>query len=283
MSLPATADVALIDALTASGGSTRLYQPALWTPSFPAAHDGDWTLRRLGAGLMQGYWGQGYLVTDAAVLMRGQAAWMSVTPVEIESQELGCHLAYGHVAVLGFGMGIAAANAALNPAVTAVTVVELDPSIHRLAAQIDLPGQLPPEAAAKLRLVQGDATGWAPDPAHPVDVILADYWLPFFDPARLAEMEAVQANIGAQAVFVWGQELSLAWALYQAYGHVPELDDHALAAFIAATTPLPLLWPRGTGYGRMLVTAARYRMPLDLREKMFPPSTPPSIPVETSA
>lgn len=270
MTLPATADLALIDALTAGGTPTTLYQSRLWTPAFPQTSHGDWTLRRLGAGLMQGYWGQAYLVTDAAVLLRGHTAWMSVTPVEIESQELGCDLAYGHVAVLGFGMGIAAANAALNPAVTAVTVIELDPAIHALAADLDLPAQLPPEAAAKLRLVQGDATRWTPDPAHPVDVILADYWLPFFDAGRLREMEAVQANIGAQAVFLWGQELSLAFALYQAHGRVPELDDDALAAFIGSATTLPLLWPRGVGYGRMLVTAARHRIPLELREQMFP-------------
>lgn len=270
MSLPATADIDLIDALTAGGGPTILYRPSLWVPPFPPLLHGDWVVRRMAAGLMQGYWGHSYLVTDAAVLQRGRTTWMSVTPVEIESQELGCHLAYGHVVVLGFGMGIAAANAALNPAVTQVTVVELDPAIHALAADLDLSGHLPPEAAAKLHLVQGDATRWTPAPEHPVDVILADYWLPFFDPQRLTEMEAVQANIQAKAVFVWGQELSLAWALYQARGRVPELRDEDLTAFISRTTSLPLLWPRGVGYGRMLATAARHRMPLDLRGQMFP-------------
>ena len=255
-----------------SGRLTRLYHSPLWIPSFPDVSHGRWTVSRLPMGLMQGYWGDSYVVTDAAVLLRNDVTWMSVTPPEIESQELGCRLAHGHVVVLGFGMGIAAANAALNPAVTAVTVVELDPEIHAFAADLDLPAQLPPEAAAKLRLISGDATRWCPDPARPVDVILADYWLPFFDSRRIAEMQAVQVNIQATQVFFWGQELSLAWALYQTHGTVPVLDDTALEAFITHLTPLPLLWPRGVGYGQMLVRAAAARMPPDLRAQMFPPA-----------
>ena len=49
--------------------------------------------------------------------------WMSISPMEIESQEIGQH-ARGHVVVMGLGMGWAAANAALHPAVSQVTVVD---------------------------------------------------------------------------------------------------------------------------------------------------------------
>ena len=58
--------------------------------------------------------------------------WMSLTPHEVESQELGYRYAFGNVVIMGLGMGWIAANAALNPEVTAVTVVEQDPDVISL-------------------------------------------------------------------------------------------------------------------------------------------------------
>ena len=57
---------------------------------------------------------------------------MSLTPHEIESQELGFLHASENVVIMGLGMGWIAANSALNPKVTQVTVVERDPDVIRL-------------------------------------------------------------------------------------------------------------------------------------------------------
>lgn len=252
-----------------AGTAIPLYEPSLWIPQVPEVRHRNWAVRALPLGTMIGYWGQGYLVANAPVLMRDDKSWMSVTPSEIESQEMGCRLAYGHVVILGFGMGIAAANAALNPAVTAVTVIEMDPAIHAFAADLDLPGQLPPDCGAKLRMVEGDATRWTPPDDQPVDVILADYWLPLFDAGRDSEMRGVQANIRAKEVFFWGQELTLAWHLHRVLGTVPALDDTALEQFVAEHIGLPLLWPRGTDYGSRIIAAARSWLPLDVRNTVF--------------
>ncbi|MDN3578499.1 class I SAM-dependent methyltransferase [Chitinimonas viridis] len=266
--LPALSAELLAAALGAAAGqAVPLYQPRMWIPQFPDYQQDAWSVRQVPMLTMKGYWGSPYLVANTTMLMRhGRESWMSVTPSELESQELGCRLAQGHTVVLGFGMGIAACNAALNPAVSKVTVVEYDPIVLDLAETAGIIAQLPVDIAAKVTLLQGDAHHWQPGEA--VDTLLADYWFPFYDPERLAEMRAVQARVAAKQVFFWGQELNLAWLIHQRHGEVCALDDTALAELIATDAGLPLLWPRGEDYGTAISTAARHWLPLAVRQGM---------------
>jgi len=62
----------------------------------------------------RGYWGIPYATLGSAVLTGpahdGDTTWMSIVPMEVESQEIGIAAARGHTVVQGFGMGWAAAS-----------------------------------------------------------------------------------------------------------------------------------------------------------------------------
>ena len=211
----------------------------------------------------RGYWGRLYGPSDTPILMgpfeRGAAAWMSIVPMEIESQEIGIRSAHGHTVVLGLGMGWCAANVALNPAVERVTVIERDPGLVRLIGQIGPFGQLPEAARAKIHLVLGDALRWRPGTA--VDSLQADIWARFVEPRKWNDVRRLQENIGARSIYFWGQEMELWRLACRARGRVPErLDDGELAA-LAAGTGLPLVIDSSAEHSARIAEAARWWTP----------------------
>jgi spermidine synthase len=216
-------------------------------------------------GFMPGYWSGPGIVRDVPILLRGRDAWMSISPLEFESQEIGIRFARGHVLVFGLGMGWAAAAAAANPAVAAITIVEADCDVIALHHALDPFAQLPAAARAKLRLIQGDAFTYLPD--APVDLLMPDIWLPLVSDGRVDEVRRMQANIGAAAIYFWGQELELA---RHAVAAGSALDDAGIAATIAATG-LPLIGSDFSGYAVKVAAAARQWM----RERWLPGHEPP--------
>ena len=196
-----------------------------WTPAFagvtnlsdaqtvaalyrPMELDG-WIVRRWGKDIpLRGYWSPLSLVSDVISLDRGVDTWMSLMPVEIESQQIGVDCASGHVAVLGLGLGWSAALCALKQEVEEVTVVERDSSLIALHEGLDLFGRLPGGAGAKVRIVEADAFDWRPDRA--VDLLAPDIWLPLVGGDRVEEVRRMQANVAAERVYFWGQELEIA-------------------------------------------------------------------------
>jgi hypothetical protein len=219
-----------------------LYHSTLFTPRYRDFNGKRWCLRHADMVLCLGYWSPPQLVMGMALLSRiddaGQThTWMSMSPMEIESQEIGCQHASGRVVVMGLGMGWAAANAALHPAVTQVTVVEFDPEVIDAVRQSGLFEQLPPEARARVQVIQGDAHQYRPD--TPADTLLADIWLPLFGAERDAEVRQMQANTGARRVYFWGQEMVIAHRLRQAGW---PLNADTVAQTVAAMG-LPLIGP----------------------------------------
>lgn len=106
-----------------------LFQMPWHQPAYLVGQIGPWRIVHGGVGLDRGYYSGTCLSVGSPALLRRNAAggwdtWMSMSPYEVESQELACRYAYGHTVVMGLGMGWVAANIALNPAVTKVTVVE---------------------------------------------------------------------------------------------------------------------------------------------------------------
>lgn len=201
--------------------------------------------------VLPGYWSGPILAAGTATLLRGGENWMSITPLEIESQEIGIRLARGHVLILGLGMGWAASACACIPAVTALTVVERDPDIIALHEALDPFAQLPQAARAKLRLIEADALAYVPD--APVDLLMPDIWRPLVDERRLDEVRAMQANVRAASIYFWGQELEIA---RRAVAAGRALDEAGIAATIAETG-LPLIGPGYPGYAEKLAAAAR--------------------------
>jgi hypothetical protein len=222
----------------------------LFLPRYREMAHGDWTLRIGAHGLAQGYWSAAVMVNGLPMLERAGAVWMSITPLEIESAEIGIRLARGHVLVMGLGMGWAAAATAVQGGVTAVTIVERDPDVLALHAELDLFAQLPDHARAKLRIVEGDAYAYVPD--RPVDLLMPDIWLPLVNDGRIDEVRRMQANAKAAGIYFWGQELEIA-RYARAAGR--ELDAAGIAATIA-DFGLPLLGPELPEYPMLTATAA---------------------------
>lgn len=232
------------------------FAPDLFIPQYSPMASGDWTLSIIEMGHMPGYWTPPGVVCGVAALHRHGKTWMSVTPLELESQGIGVRLARGHVLVCGLGLGWAAAACAMRDAVRAVTVVEYDADVIALHRQLDLFAQLPPAQRAKIRIVEGDALNWHPD-GDPVDFLLPDIWLPLIDDVRLDHVRRMQANVHAGAIHFWGQELILARAALQA-GRA--IDADGIAA-IVKDWGLPLAGPELPDYADLTHAAAQRHLP----------------------
>lgn len=255
----------MMNAIPSSG--LDYYETDLFIPTYRLADGIDgWRLRAAALSVSQGYWTPTHFVRDMVGLLRHGDTWMSTSPMEMESQEIGVRLSHGHVLICGMGMGWCAVNCALRPEVTRVTVVELDPAILDLHRELDLAAQLPDAARAKLHLVQGDAYEYVPD--APVDLLMPDIWLPLMNDGRVEEVRRMQANIQASEIYFWGQELEIARHAV-AWGY--DLDSEGIAATIARLD-LPLIGPAIEDYPGKLRAATRQHM----RGRWLPGSVEPA-------
>jgi hypothetical protein len=241
------------------------FEGDLFVPRYRPLASGEWTLRIAPLAHCPGYWSPPALVENMAALVRRGECWMSMTPFELESQEIGVRLARGHVLIFGLGMGWAAAAAAALPAVERVTVIEADPDVLALHRELDLFAQLAPDDRAKLRIIEGNAYCYVPD--RSVDLLMPDIWLPLVNDGRVDEVRRMQSNIGAHAIYFWGQELEIA---RHAAAAGRTLDDAGIAATIAEWG-LPLLGPGTPDYAARLVAATRRW----LRGRWLPGTVPP--------
>ena len=212
---------------------------------------GSWLLRRIPAIVCRGYWTGLQLVEGLVVLLQDDRTWMSLTPMEIESQQIGVDYARGHVVILGMGMGWSAAMSALSPEVDRVTIVEIDDYVLSMHRELDLFARLPDSAGEKVEIVQADALEWKPD--NHVDLLMPDIWLDLVSWDRPGEVREMQANIGADRVYFWGQELELA---RNAIAAGRDIDDAGLAA-TAEDFGLPLVGLDSTDYAARTKVAAR--------------------------
>lgn len=222
---------------------TELYRPM---------RTGSWELTITPLVICPGYWGPPQPVANMAALQRNSDVWMSLTPLEFESQAIGIAAATGHVVIFGLGMGWAAAECALDPDVTAVTVVERDPDVIALHRELALFDHLPDGCHAKVAIVEGDALLWRPD--LPVDLLMPDIWLPLVSATdRAAEVRQMQANVQARAVYFWGQELEIA---RQAAARGLAQDSAGITA-VVGDMALPLVGPDTLDYPERVRAAAK--------------------------
>jgi hypothetical protein len=226
------------------------FEPGHFVPEYRPMQSGAWELTQTENVLCLGYWGPTVLVPLVSALLRDGNVWMSITPMELESQAIGIEQAFGHVVIFGLGMGWAAAATARREQVSAVTVVEFDPEVLRLHRVLDIFSQLPIEAHSKIRVEQGDAYSW--QPSAPVDVLMPDIWLPLVSEGRVAEVQRMQANVNAASVYFWGQEMEIA---RHAAAIGRPLDDVGIAATVDGFD-LPLLGPATAGYAQRIAIAA---------------------------
>lgn len=246
--------------MTDAIGSTPVYRPDLIADLYRPMRHGDWKLHRGGTVLTRGYWSPPQLVPDIVTLLRGSETWMSITPMEIESQEIGVAHAHGHVVIFGLGLGWSTAASALRSDVEHVTVVERDPDVIVLHAALDLFAALPDGVGSKVRVVAGDAYTWRPD--EPVDLLMADIWLPLVSGDRVGEVRRMHDNVGASALYFWGQEMEIARHA-QAGGRT--IDAAGITATVASFG-LPLVGPGDPAYATRVAAVADAWM----RDRWFP-------------
>lgn len=189
-----------------------IFKTDLYMPHYRLGQTGAWKYKSADLCLERGYFSGLWAVQDAPVMMRerecqpwGWETWMSLFPHEIESQELPCRHAKGHTVVMGLGMGWAAINIALNPAVRKVTVVERDADVIALFDWSEALKDIPEAVRAKIGITQADALDWHPE--EPVDFLYADIWREIQAPCALGDMHRMQANVQAKVAYFWGQEL----------------------------------------------------------------------------
>ncbi|WP_247887056.1 hypothetical protein [Azospirillum sp. SYSU D00513] len=241
------------------------FQTDLFIPAYRPMSSGEWELRRPATVLCPGYWSGPVLAVNMVGLVRRGATWMSMTPMELESQEIGVRLAHGHVVIFGMGMGWAACVSALRDEVTAVTVVELDEDVLALHRELDVFSQLPEQARAKIRVERGNAYEWTP--REPVDLLMPDIWLPLVSDGRVEEVRRMQANVQAKEIYFWGQEMEIA---RHAVAAGRTLDDAGIRATIESFG-LPLIGTDYPDYAGKLNAAARRWM----RGRWLPGTVPP--------
>ena len=83
-------------------------------------------------------------------------------------------------------------------------------------------------------------------------ILHALIWLPLVGDGRLDEVRRMQANVGAKAVYFWGQEMEIA---RHAVAAGRPLDAQGIAATIA-DWGLPLAGTDGPAYPERLAAAA---------------------------
>ncbi|MCX7553107.1 hypothetical protein OS175_04395 [Marinicella sp. S1101] len=238
-----------------------LWQTDSFIPEYNTGQMGPWQINP--GGQLANDWGyySGTCLLEMLPSLLRQArsdqgtvwdTWMSLTPHEIESQELGYQCAFGHVVIMGLGMGWIAANAALNPIVTAVTVIERDADVIALFDESGAYDSIPAAARKKINVIKADAVEWRPDPEQPVDFLYADIWLGLAEPGTLSQARQMQSHVRAKQVYFWGQEIALAAAMKWHAGVSNERTMCDLQQAVTEVIKLPLLIPDDRDYLQMI-------------------------------
>jgi hypothetical protein len=170
-------------------------------------------------------------------------AMMADHPAEMYALAEAIHYAKGHVLVGGLGLGYAAAQMARRPAVTRLTVVELEPDVVALAAPY-LPPEKPVGVFCRdlddfLRHPPVAAGATAPER---YDTVVLDTWYQTGERQWAAEVvprlrlvRRLQPGLPRRALWYWGQD--------EMFGQLRES--------LARTWQVPSEAMRGLGYTRI--------------------------------
>lgn len=173
---------------------------------------------------LRSYFSGPVTITDEVptLLDRNGFVWMSVTPMELESQYFHNEMAYGHVWVMGLGLGVLPYNLCLNPKVTKITVIEKCRSLVKHFSTMTEYLQRWPGALSKMDIVLGDARKITGE----CDVLLADIWPLIGDTKVEKDMSLMRRNIKFQRMYCWsGEHAYITWAMKQRRKLLPETPE----------------------------------------------------------
>ena len=238
------------------GNLPSLYHTDYYMPVYKAGEYGDWRVSIMGLGHDYGYTGGVQIIQNVPILMRRDKdnkdkwlTWMSLTPHEIESQELGAIYGYGHVVIMGLGLGWVAANAALNPKVTKVTVVELDTLVIDMINTSGSLNGLPDDIKNKITIVHEDALKWKSD--IKVDFLYVDIWRTLNEESVMSDVSIMQNNLHADVIYYWGQELTIYNEIIKADAD-NQITYDSIEEVVNSAFKLPLLIPKEFDYPEMI-------------------------------
>jgi len=227
----------------------------LKTPDYTELTDGvRWTIKNAGRlPLVRGYFlGLQPMHQDNWILLRDEELWMSLTPMELESQAPHYLAARGHTVIMGFGMGVLTYNVIQNENVDRVTVIEIENEVVDLID--DSADMLSWPNIGKLDFVYEDALDWKPK-SH-IDVVLADIWPNLGEDSLRPDMQQIYKNVKPTTIAGWGMELDyIDWMNEQ--GHTP--GDENLETYLAYIKDigLPLIEQDNPDYPPWAMEAAK--------------------------
>lgn len=234
---------------------------AMVVPEYRACSYGRWRIRRAWHAADTGFWGDEGDPREVAFLEgpsadgTGIANWMSTVKSELDSQAIGICGAVGTTVVLGFGLGWAVANIALNPAVDRVIAVERDPEILGLAEISGVFAGLAPDIRSKIELREADAFSFVPD--MPVDTLVADIWPDWLEDRVHRDTIAIQRRIAARRVHFWGQEMAIWRQAVRRFGPDAPFDWAAVRQVAEQDMDLPLILPDWPDYPEKILMGLR--------------------------
>jgi len=240
----------------------------LHIPPYRAIEHRGWRIRTVLLAAEIGYWGNPLPMRPISQLTgpgggAGTDTWMSTSAFEIESQLVGLMAVRGTCVVFGFGMGWITVNTALKPEVDRVIVVERDPEVLALADLSGVFDGLSSEMRDKIELVEADALSWRP--AGPVTTLQADIWPNMYEHSVLADVRRMQANVGAEQVYFWGQEAEFVRQAMAHHGGDADLDWPMIREIVAGPIGLPLTLPDWPDYPKAIMSGVRHFAPHLLR------------------
>lgn len=225
--------------------------PPMPIPIYRPVASGAWQFRIVHLAAAAGYFrGPQALPFPVAILTRDGVSWMSVTPVEIESQMPHAAICHGKVVVCGLGLGVMAYAVAARRSVERVLVVERDRELVEMFRAMSDFDHWPQRN--KIAIVIDDARDFTcPD----ADVLYVDIWPRYRMAEMIPDMQVIHAHCPAPRCGYWGQELDMvAWA--EARGVSAADFDLAAVRDFSSAHRLPLIGPEIPGYDRLCRQAA---------------------------
>ena len=177
--------------------------PVLRLPEYRPVTLGHWKLKKVPQIMQFGYFQEWQGTEEMDALFYDEVTWMSTARDEIDSQAPHVATAFGHVVVMGAGMGVVIYNLLSMSQVQRVTLVERDPQVLELLRQSTGYEQWP--GAEKLQIEIVDAREYRP--TQPVDHLYVDIWATAGESQVVAEIQRIQSQVQAHQLGWWGQEL----------------------------------------------------------------------------
>lgn len=212
-------------------------------PEYTDHEMGEWRLKlQPMPPLVRGYYNDIHVPPHRVnpVLTYGdEGVWMSVSPMELESQAPHVHFATGHTVIAGLGLGVLLYNVLRKDDVHSVTVLENSMEIIQMLQQVV---NLQEWTGDKnLRIIHTDAKTWETD--RRVDFLAVDIFQRMMCRTNLATLKRMNRNIKPDMIAGWTTELEFVdWCRQNMILPDYATDEHYVQFVDEVDLPL-IYWP----------------------------------------